>query len=188
MSNSKYIEEAGSYECIVARPEAGWFGEQGEKATPFIRVPLICTQPGSAHNKLAVWKGWLSDAAFDATIVRLKEVFGFDGDLAALEDGSKTIVGLPCNITTEIETYKGKELCKVAWLNPPGGGGPKAMDAGKVKSLLSRLTAKGKAIAKSVQGPPPANPTPSPNTSSSTPTSTATSETGSPGSDDDVPF
>jgi len=150
MSNNKYIEHAGSYECIVEAPgDAGWFGESGDKKTPFIRIPVRVTE-GVDKGKIAVYRAWLSDSAFDNTIRRLKEVFGFDGDLNALFAGKTTFVGLPCNIQTEMETYQGKAMCKVAWLNAPGGGGGGAtpMESSKLSSLLSRLGPKAKAIAK----------------------------------------
>lgn len=150
MSSNKYIEHAGSYECIVEDPgETGWFGESGEKKTPFIRIPVRVSE-GVDKGKIAVYRAWLSDSAFDNTIRRLKEVFGFDGDLNALFAGKTTFTDLPCNIQTEMETYQGKAMCKVAWLNPPGGGGGGAapMEASKLSSLLSRLGPKAKAIAK----------------------------------------
>lgn len=179
---SKYIEHAGSYECIVEDPgDAGWFGESGEKKTPFIRIPVRVIE-GVDKGKIAVYRAWLSDSAFDNTIRRLKEVFGFDGDLNALFAGKTTFVDMPCNIQTEMETYQGKSMCKVAWLNAPGGGGGGAtpMEASKLSSLLSRLGPKAKAIAK-------ATPAAGGVQAGGTKTATANSVTQE-AADDDVPF
>lgn len=150
--NKEYLDLAGSFECVVEPPgEAGWFGESGEKATPYIRIPLRVSD-GPYRGKVHVWQGWLSDAAFDNTIRRLKEVFGFNGDLNSLYDGRQTLAGKPCNISTEMETYNGKLRCKVAWLNPPGGGGgAKPMDQAKLSSLLGRLSGRAKAVAATAQ-------------------------------------
>ena len=149
--SKNYIQHAGSYECIVEDPgDSGWFGESGEKKTPFIRIPVRVIE-GVDKGKIAVYRAWLSDSAFDNTIRRLKEVFGFDGDLNALFAGKTTFMDMPCNIQTEMETYQGKSMCKVAWLNPAGGGGvggAKPMEASKLSSLLSKLAPKAKAIAK----------------------------------------
>lgn len=194
MQKPKYLNDVGSFECIVQAPESGWFGEAGEKLTPYLRIPLMVNDPSNPENngQITVAKLWLSEQAFDKTIIRLKEVFGFDGDLQALNDGKTTLAGLACNISTEMETYQGKELCKVKWLNPPGGGGAKPMDAVKVSSLLSKLTSRGKALAKTVVGPAtspsPTNTASLPGSRSTAPT-TPTPATGSPASeDDDVPF
>lgn len=150
----KYLNQVGSFECIVQEPEAGWIGEQGEKKTPFVRIPLMVNE-GENKGEVTIYKAWLSDGAFDNTIRRLAEVFGFDGDLATLNSGAQTLAGLPCNITTEMENYQGKDRLKVAWLNPPGGGGAKPLEAAKVQSILGKLNAKAKAIAKSVKAAAP---------------------------------
>lgn len=180
--SKNYIQHAGSYECIVEDPgDSGWFGESGDKKTPFIRIPVRVIE-GVDKGKIAVYRAWLSDSAFDNTIRRLKEVFGFDGDLNALFAGKTTFMDLPCNIQTEMETYQGKSMCKVAWLNPAGGGGgggAKPMEASKLSSLLSKLAPKAKAIAKatpSTQAPAAPTRTVSGNT--------VTQEV----NDDDVPF
>ena len=157
MEKPKYLNTVGSFECQVIAPTLGWFGESKEKHTPFIRVPVQVIE-GEHRGEVAVWTGWLSENAQDNTITRLAEVFGFDGDFATLHTGRQTLVGKPCNIEVESESYdaggKTKTSYKVAWLNPPGGGGPKGtpMEAEKVNSLLKLLSAKGKALAKNVNG------------------------------------
>lgn len=143
-----YLKSVGSFNCVVEAPEAGWFGEKGDNNTPFIRIPIAVTEDGPDKGCIAVWYGWLSEKALDNTIARLKEVFNFNGDLIALHEGKVTLTGMECNITTEEETFEGKARIKVAWLNPPGGGGAKPMDHNKVVSLLSKLNSRSKAIAK----------------------------------------
>lgn len=155
MENTKYLNVVGSFECVVEYPEAGWIGEQGEKQTPFVRIPLVVTE-GEHAGKIITYKAWLSIGAFDNTIKRLAEVFGFDGDLASLHLGKQSLAGKPCNIQTDCETYQGKDRIKVAWLNPPGGGGAKPLEESKVNSIIGKLNAKAKAIAKSVKTAAPA--------------------------------
>ena len=145
-----YLQTVGSFECIVEPPDAGWIGEQGEKNTPFVRIPLVVTE-GEFKGQIALYKGWLSDGAFDNTIKRLAEVFGFDGDLITLNSGRQSLAGKPCNITTEMENYQGKDRLKIAWLNPPG----KPLDEMKIASILTKLNAKSKAIAKTVSAAKP---------------------------------
>lgn len=146
---STYIDAPGNYTCIVKAPGNGWFGEAGEKQTPFIRVPLIVTDDGPQKGREIVWQGWLSDAAFDRTIQTLSDVFGWDGDLGALAKGDHSFEDRECKIVCDTEIYDGKPRVKVKWLNNVNGGsGGKAMDEGKVKGLISRLQSKSKAIAK----------------------------------------
>lgn len=170
-----YLNQAGSFECEVCEPENGWIGESGEKLTPYIRIPVKVIE-GPETGKSAVWQGWLSVKAFDNTIKRISEIFSWDGDLANLHLGKTSLAGQRCNIQTEMQEYNGKTMCKIAWLNPPGGGGgAKPMDAEKVAGLLKTLNAKSKAIAKATKKAEgtPAAPAP---------------ETDRPPSDDDVPF
>ena len=108
-------------------------------------------------------------------------MFGFDGDLAALHTGKQTLAGLPCSVTTGMDTYEGKSMCKIKWLNPPGGGVAKPLDEAKVQSIIGKLTAKAKAIAKTVPKKP-ATPTPS---AASDP---ATQSSAQLPNQDDVPF
>lgn len=147
--SDEYLQIAGSFECFVINPEGGWFGESAKKGTPFVRIAVEVAD-GPEKGKMAVWAGWLTEGAQDGTLQRLVDVFGFDGDLHSLNDG--VLTGRPCNITTEMETYEGKTRCKVAYLNPPGGGGAKPMDKSKVNALIARLNTRARAIAK--QGAP----------------------------------
>ena len=66
----------------------------------------------------------------------------------------------------------------MAWLNPPGGGKAKPMDAAKVQSLLGHLTSRAKAVARQTKAQMPASAAP---TTSQTPAAASSA-------DDDVPF
>lgn len=151
MEKRKKIEAIGSFDGIVEKHDTmGWFGESGEKKTPYILIPIVITE-GEHKGKVGYYQGWLSDNAFDNTTAKLAEVFKFNGDYQALYEGKVSLDGLPANITVELEEYKGKPQYKVAWLNPPGGGGAargKPLEEGKVKSLLKKLGSRGKTIAK----------------------------------------
>lgn len=162
----QYLNMAGSFECVVETPEAGWFGESEQKKTPFIRVPLRVTE-GECAGQVIPWYGWLSDKAVDNTTKRLAEAFGFDGDYNALHTGKTTLVGGACNIETEMESYTDssgnlKDRCKVKWLNPAGGGGAKPLDAAKVQSIVSRISARSKAVAKAAKAAAPVAVAPKP--------------------------
>lgn len=166
--DTEHLSEAGSFEVTVQEPTAGWFGESGEKQTPYIRLPLL-----TDDGKFIAWYGWLSERATDNTVARLAEAFGFDGDFNALYKGKTTLAGKRCNITTEMEEYNGKTRCKVAFLNPSGGSAPKPMEEAKVLSLLAKVTPRAKAVAKATPKPTPQPPAPVAPT---------------PPVDDDVPF
>jgi hypothetical protein len=197
--SSKYIESVGSFECVVSDPgTAGWFAESKESKTPYIRIPFT-VKDGPAKGRIGVYCAWLTDAAFDNTIKRLKEVFGFNGDLDALYNRKINFTGMPCNIQTESETYQGKTRFKVAWLNPPGGGGGglAPIDKSKASSLLAKLSSRAKAIAKTAESKVDAKPSADPTAAAAGVTATTTvsgngattevSPSGPP-EDDDVPF
>lgn len=151
----KYINSEGSFDCIVTEPSAGWIGESEEKETPFVRIPVVVTDDGQEKGAGAVWQGWLSQGAFDNTIKRLVEVFGFNGDLASLATGKQTFKDKPCSITTEFEEYNGKKRCKVKWLNALGGGAQsKPMEQRKLDALLARLTPQAIKVAKMASSEP----------------------------------
>jgi hypothetical protein len=150
MAQRKRIEAIGSFDGVVEKHDTmGWFAESGEKKTPYILVPVVISE-GDHKGEVGYYQGWLSDNAFDNTIARLAEVFGFNGDLPALYDGKVSLQGLPCNITVELEEFKGKKKYKVAWLNPVGGGAArgKPLEENKVKALLKKLGSRGKTVAK----------------------------------------
>lgn len=147
-----YINKAGRYRMRAKRPGNGYFGEDGPNATPFIRVPAFCIDDGDQDGKEAVWRGYLTEKAMDRTIEALAKAFPeWDGDLASLENGSFSFEGLECEFVIESETWEGKQRLKVKWLNSIHGGGGKKMDESKIKSLVSKLNGRAKAIAKSAR-------------------------------------
>jgi hypothetical protein len=152
--SDQYIDRAGTYICIVEKPSSGWFAEAGERATPYIRLPLrvISQKDGSTDqvNRFIYHQAWLSEKAVDNTIKTLCQCFpSWGGDLDALASGQYGFDGKECEIVCELENYEGKTRVKVKWLNPVGGGG-KPMDRAKVSGLIAKLGAKTKAIAKDV--------------------------------------
>jgi hypothetical protein len=169
---------------LTATGNPNWFGES-KTGTPFIALPLTVTEGSQAGHEITAFL-YLSDKAFDSTIARLKEVFGFNGDLMGLNSGQHTFEGMPVSFETDIEEYEGKQKCKVKWLNAPGGGGGgiKAPEPAKLAALLKALTPKGKAIAKTV-AMAAGNLTPPP-TPKAAPAAAAQPAT--PDNDDEVPF
>ena len=136
----------GKYNCKVIAPTNGWFGEAGESATPFIRIPLEVTDEGPCLGEELEFAAWISDKSMERSIKNLKEVFGFNGDLLALSRCLTTgpFVGKTCSVTCEEEEWKGKMTVKVKWLNRAGGGG---MEPDKATALAARLNDAAKGFA-----------------------------------------
>ena len=155
---------AGTHQCRVLPPAAGWFGEAGANNTPFLRIPLLITE-GEAKGEKFIYQGWLTHASLDRCIKGLVKVFpGWDGDLARLErvltDGF--FVGKPCEVVFEDEEFpagSGKITCKPKWLNPAGGGaGGKVLDKGGVSALVEKFGARAMALATGSDGKAPTTP------------------------------
>lgn len=138
------LKAVGVFDCITVDPSGGWFGES-QTGTPFIRIPLVVTS-GDQKGATIVWYGYLTSAALDKTVKRLCEVFGWNGDLDALNDGKATFANKPCQIETESEDYQCKTRIKVKWLNAPGGLA-KPMPKEKVTALLTKLRSASLAAA-----------------------------------------
>jgi hypothetical protein len=156
---TEYLKSEGTFECVVSKPESGWFGESGQKKTPYVRLDLTVENDPEESGKIAQWYGYLSDKAIDGTITRLTEAFGFDGDLNALNSGASTFDGMKCQITTELESYEGKDRLKVKWLNPFGySKTSEPMDKSSLASLLSRLNGKAKSAAIAAKSTMKSNP------------------------------
>lgn len=136
----------GRYLCRVTAPTNGWFGEAGEKNTPFIRIPLVVTE-GEFEGHEVVYQGWVSDRAVKNTIRNLREVFEWDGDVITLAKESSTghFIGRACSIVTEEEEYEGKIRVVIKWLNSADGIG-KMLDPNAASQLAQRL-------AKSISAP-----------------------------------
>lgn len=130
----------GRYNCQVTAPSNGWFGEAGDKATPFIRIPLV-VMDGRFENEEVTYQAWISDSAAQRTLKNLREVFEWNGDLAELARLSNNgpFVGQECSIVVEEEEYKGKKRNVIKWLNGPNGGDT-MMDVNKALQLAAKLT------------------------------------------------
>lgn len=170
----KYLTKAGKYIAVVKRPPNGWFGEVGEKKTPFIRLPLIIQEAQETETEdqigtEAVWRGFITEAAVGRTVKALAKAFNWNGDLAALaadqyltafdnpdmvtlEKGKTTdsdpFTGKSCRITCEEEEYDGKKRVVIKWLNPSEGQEPSVMDQKSLKSILAGVAQIAKNAAK----------------------------------------
>lgn len=158
----QYIDRVGTFICRVVKPESGWFGESKEKKTPFLRIPLQVDDPSSDQNgRTITCEKFITEATIDRLTKDLVEVFGWDGDLFALDSGPDNVpdgfAGMQCSIVTESESYDGKDRIRVQWLNSVDYK-PQQLAADKVKSILSRFGSRTKAIAKSVNATAPAKP------------------------------
>lgn len=135
----------GTHSCRVLPPASGWFGEQGENNSEFFRLPLVILDGLSKGEKL-IWQGWLNKQTnMERTEKALKEAFPeWDGNWTKLaaEVSTGHFIGRRCDIVTEEEEYprdSGKFSIKVKWLNPPGGGRGKILDASRARILAHRL-------------------------------------------------
>lgn len=146
---NKYLSTAGEFNCLVHKPESGWFGESGVKKTPYVRLDLEVVDDPEESGSRITWYGYLSEKALEHTVAKLTETFDFNGDLNALYTGTETFDGKMCQITTEFEEYDGKDRLKVKWLNPPGYArqAQPSMDEKSLGSLLARINGKSKAAA-----------------------------------------
>jgi hypothetical protein len=130
----------GRYICEVTEPSNGWFGEAGEKATPFIRIPLIVKE-GAYQGQEVTYRAWINDKSAKRTIDNLKDVFQWNGDIVALAQGDSPFVGMPCSIVTEEEEYEGKVRVAIKWLNKAEGP-DKIMDANRALQLAQSLASR----------------------------------------------
>lgn len=155
----------GRYTCQVVAPSNGWFGEAGEKQTPYLRIPLVVTQ-GAHEGEEVTYQGWLTTTSHIRTVDNLKEIFEWDGDLVKLARLSSTgpFVGKLCSIVCEEEEYKDKKRVVIKWINGADGG-DKLMDVNRALQLAQKLMgvapeeeAKAKPRAAYGQTPPQKDP------------------------------
>lgn len=157
MNERLYLDVAGEFIGKVVTPVAqtdtgkpAWI-RINSNGKPFVALPLEVTE-GEHKGKSIVAKLYLSDAAFDATTVRLAEVFGFDGDYASL-GRTNFFAGKPCRFTTERENGvdaqgKPKTYTNVSWVNAIDRQPKTVVEESKVSSLMGKLASRGKAVAK----------------------------------------
>lgn len=94
---------------------------------------------------------YLSEKAFDRSVMTLVEVFGFDGDFDTVE---RQLVGKRCSITAEEEEDdRGDTRVRVKWINPEQA--PPAD-----RAFLARLSERARTLRAraGVKAPPPAAP------------------------------
>ncbi len=170
------LNRAGTFHCRVLASD-NWIGQEAT-GTMYVGLPLEVIE-GNEEGCHITAKMWLSEKAFDRTIARLAEVFGWDGDLGALVRGEFSFEDLECSIETEMEPYtteagQARQSCKVKWVNSlgRGGSGIKPADSAALNSLVARMNGRAQATARQVlnesgREPAPRQPratgTPSPN-------------------------
>jgi hypothetical protein len=185
--NTQYVDRVGVFRCVVEKPQNGWFGEAGENATPFIRIPCRVVEQRDRKDdqvgKAITYQAWISENAFDRTIKTLCEAFpAWDGSLETLANDAYGFEGMECEINAQSEDYNGEKRIKAKWLNPIGGGGGVPLEKSKVDSLLKKLGRKSMAIAKTVRAEA-GNPAPTPRQPAGAPAGGTP-----PPEDDDIPF
>lgn len=162
--------------AIVLADPANGLCQIGEKKTDALRLILAVVEPKENEGETIEWMGWLSDNAFENTDKRLREVFGFDGDYEALAANPNLFAQSLCRITTEFETYNGKERLKVKWLNNAESANTATpLPPAEAKGLASRLKARSMALAKAAG-------------TSTTTTTAKRPNTPQPGDSDEIPY
>lgn len=132
----QYLKQAGKFAArliLPASPDLHFV--QSAKGTDGFKLDLQ-TDEGEISTTL-----WLSPAAYDRTLKRLQEAFGFSGNWKAFAAGRDKFQTLECSIETEMENYEAndgsiKQTCKVKWLNPAKSSA-KLVD--NLNATLSRL-------------------------------------------------
>ena len=143
----KKLDRAGTYIAKVVPKWDSWFGESGEKKTPYINLTLEVDEGPESESEISFF-GYLSDKAVDHTLKNIALAFpGWKG----IHD-IDSLINRQCEIVVEEDTYNGKSKMVVRYVNVIGGGSRSSgMDADKTKSLIARLQGKSKAIVKMVE-------------------------------------
>lgn len=180
--SENYLNCAGTFEAVVTKPAGGWLQKSKDKGTPYICIPVEVTGDDVDSGKTIVWNGWLSDKAFERTIETLIQVFGFNGDLTGLHKGEITFEGMPCQVTTEVQEYNGKNYGKVKFLNKAGyvHETPRLAED-EATRLLASMSGRAKKVALAAKAGTAKTPVTSPATRTS-------QDANPPVEDDDVPF
>lgn len=142
---TRWIDCEGTFTAKVLKPSGGWFHESTTNKTPYIAVYLEVVGDSVDAGKIAKWTGYLSEKALPNTMRTLHFCFGFNGELADLNEGKITFEGMEVSMVVEPETYNEKTRYKVKWLNPVGYQ-PAAvgMTPESVKVLVGALSSKAK--------------------------------------------
>lgn len=144
---SNQVNKAGKFIAKVLTPQNNWLSET-EKGTPYVFLPFTVTE-GSEQGKTIGFYGYMSEAAFDRTMDTLTKAFPhWDGDLNKLASDPNLFVDKECLLVVESEVYEGKTKFKVKWLNPCNEVA-KPMHSSRMSELISKMSARSKAIAKS---------------------------------------
>lgn len=167
------LHKAGRFNVRVLHAD-NYIGES-KTGTVYVGLPFEVIDGSQAGEHITGFL-YISDNTLDRSIETLAECFGFNGDLNALYNGESTLEGFECSITTQLETFEGKERCKVQWINPLGGGnGIKPIEPDKFTSILSRMGGRAKAVAEAKLKTMPTRPQP-------------VAPVGATGTEDDLPF
>lgn len=87
---------------------------------------------------------WLTEKTADRTVETLRQTFGWQGeDFAELNDGNP-LDGIEVDIVWEWESYvdgggQEKWRARVDWINKPGSGGVKRLDAAEAARIASQF-------------------------------------------------
>lgn len=117
------------------------------KGTPSVKIAFRSIPTEEAEQPRTLFADlWLTDAAFDASVRTLREVFRWEGDDLS-ELNSPILQGIEVDLVCEVEAYtdaqqQPREREVVKFVNLPGAGGVKALDGMDAANLCASLNAK----------------------------------------------
>lgn len=140
-----------------------------EKRTPSVKVQLQAipdrnppTEEGIAPDRVLWADLWLTDAALGATLETLETAFGWLGmTIAELNEPILAGAVVSCACSWE-EGTDGKWREKVDYINPPGGGGLKKLEADAAVQVVSKVDAMLARMRTNSPGAKAAKPAPRP--------------------------
>ena len=137
---------------------------QSKSGTPSVKLLINATKDldsGSTVDQTFYADLWLTDKTAERSMTTLREL-GYQSDTLDAINYGKELVGTPCEIVTEIDSYEGKSTEKVKYVNRAGSyaergiksvGKTEAADICSKYDALLRATQKRKAAAKAAPGP-----------------------------------
>ena len=117
------------------------------KGTPSVKIAFRSVPTEDSEQPRTLFADlWLTDAAFEATVRTLREVFHWEGnDLSELN--APILQGTDVDLVCEVEGYtdaqqQPREREVVKFINLPGAGGVKALDGMDAANLCASLNAR----------------------------------------------
>ena len=133
-----------------------------KQGTPSVKLQIktaVDLDTGAPADHVFYADLWLSEKAAERSMATLREL-GYNADTLDALNGRNELIDAPCEISTEWETYEGKETEKVHFVNRAGSyaeRGIKPLGKAETSAICNRYDALLRATAKrKAQGAPAA--------------------------------